>query len=407
MQLVKNLKLSYTMLTLSALCGGVSANNLDASSTPSFSQLVVFGDSLSDVGTYRVGSIAAIGGGRWTINSSSTKNWTELVASAHHLPQPCAAQTGLLSITPGLTGAPVNNFSNCRNYAQGSSRVTSPFGPLSHAIQQALTLNNVPASQNSGALGLLAQPTTTQMAQHLRNVGGTYSGTELVTVLVGANDIFMSLNAVSSAARANASTAIATAQFADWASLPNWKSIQASLSAPGTSVAVATAQQTAQSYMKLAATNLATAVKTQIIAKGAKHIAIINVPDISVTPYITSQNSLDSTALSKSLTKIFNATLQAELADTKVVFIDAFTNSQNQIANPAQHGLTNVTIPACSPTAPQNPLQGSSLTCTNSSTIAGVDTSNYLFADGVHPTPYGHKLLAELVINSLREADNP
>ena len=94
-----------------------------------FTQMVTFGDSLSDVGTYKVGSIAALGGGKWTVNSPTTKNWTEIVAAQYGLPAPCAAQTGLFPLIPGFTGAPIQNFPACRNYAQGSSRVTAPLVP--------------------------------------------------------------------------------------------------------------------------------------------------------------------------------------------------------------------------------------------------------------------------------------
>ena len=43
---------------------------------------------------------------------------------------------------------------------------------------------------------------------------------------------------------------------------------------------------------------------------------------------------------------------------------------------------------------------GSSLVCNASNVISG-DVSRYLFADTVHPTPYGYFLLAQLAANSL------
>ena len=63
--------------------------------------------------------------------------------------------------------------------------------------------------------------------------------------------------------------------------------------------------------------------------------------------------------------------------------------------------MTNVTAMACN--------LGSSLTCVADkpgvpgNLIAG-DTSRYLFADGVHPTPYVHKLTAQLVLSYLAKA---
>src|SRR5690606_35165500 len=70
---------------------------------PHFSAQISFGDSLSDVGTYAVGTVKALGGGKFTINGDNTRlnpaftglNWTEVLAARLGLPAPCAAQTGL------------------------------------------------------------------------------------------------------------------------------------------------------------------------------------------------------------------------------------------------------------------------------------------------------------------------
>ena len=137
-----------------------------------FDSMVSFGDSLSDVGTYKVGTIAAVGGGKWTVNSSTAQNWTELVAASAGTSAPCAAQMGLLPNIPGFVGAPVTNVPGCRNYAQGSSRVSNPLGPSAAGLQ-APPFNQV-------NVGLLAIPLTTQMSNHLSAAGG-YSGKELVT----------------------------------------------------------------------------------------------------------------------------------------------------------------------------------------------------------------------------------
>jgi phospholipase/lecithinase/hemolysin len=99
------------------------------------------------------------------------------------------------------------------------------------------------------------------------------------------------------------------------------------------------------------------------------------------------------------MTQAFNASLRAELAGVSgVLFVDVYTENQRQVANPSQFGLSNVTTAACA-TGPSNPT-GSSLFCNASNLIAG-NTSRYLFADGVHPTPYGHKLLSQLIIKQL------
>ena len=70
-----------------AACGGSSTSPRGGDQTPKtqFSGQVSFGDSLSDVGSYNVGAVAALKGGKFTINGNNTsinpeltgKNWTE------------------------------------------------------------------------------------------------------------------------------------------------------------------------------------------------------------------------------------------------------------------------------------------------------------------------------------------
>ena len=389
---------------LVAGCGG-GGGETSTANTQGFNSLVSFGDSLSDVGTYNVGTVKALGGGKWTVNSPTAKNWTELIADQYKLPAPCPAQTGLPSVLfPGFTGAPVVPAATCRNYAQGSSRVTSPFGPSSLAIQNAVfatfggTAGNptsTVAAANAAGLGVMAVPVVTQMNTHLTNAGGSYSGKELVTVLAGGNDTFLNLNGVSSAA-AGGPGAVGAAQFAGWTITP---SLQGTLFGGGTTATNAAAQAAVQG-MAQAGTELAGYIKTLVLAKGAKYVAVVNLPDVGLTPFALGFDPATKGLLG-TMINAYNSALQSGLAGVSgVVLIDAYTQSRDQAANPAQYDLSNVTTPACSKTSPANPLKGSSLTCTASSLIAG-DTSKYQYADDVHPTPYGYKLLAQLVTNKL------
>jgi outer membrane lipase/esterase len=384
-------------------CGGGGGGEASTSSV-GFTSMVSFGDSLSDIGTYKVGAIAAVGGGKWTVNSATAQNWTELISAQYKLATPCAAQTGLLSIIPQLPAVPVQNFSACRNYAQGSSRVTSPAGPNSVAIQQAVlqaTGSPVAAAQAAG-IGLMALPVVSQMANHLTNVGGSYSGKELVTVFAGGNDVFLNLNGVSSAAKfaagaATVNDAVGAAQFAGWS-----PAIQSAIAAGGPA-AVNAASQAAVAGMAQAATELVAAINTQVLAKGAKYVVVLNVPDISTTPFAATLDA-STKGLLVNMATTFNSTLSQGLAGKPgILLVDAYTQGRDQIANPSQYALTNVTTPACSKTSPANPLAGSSLACTASSLIPG-DTSKYLFADDVHLTPYGYGLLAQFVTKNLATA---
>ena len=390
-------------------CGGGGDSTISAPQGR-YSSLVIFGDSLSDVGTYKVGAIAAAGGGKFTVNSPTAKNWTEVLAAQYSLAAPCAAQTGFSSIIPSLPAVAIQNNSSCRNYAQGSSRVSTPAGPSSVAIQQAIVASALKsgASQaqanqaaiNAGfGLGLIASPVTYQMANHLANAGGSYDGRELVAILAGGNDTFLNLNGVQSAA-AGGATAVAAAQFAGWS-----PGVQASVAAGGAAAAGA-AQQAAIAGMAQAGTELAAAINTQVVAKGAKYVAVANLPDVSQTPFTASFDPATK-GFVRLLVTTFNSALKAGIAGQPgVVYVDLYTQGQDQFANPANYGLSNVTDRACASVSAANPLAPSSLGCTSASLVPG-DSSKYLFADDVHPTPFGSALIAQAVTKSIVAAKWP
>ncbi|HSO45577.1 MAG TPA: SGNH/GDSL hydrolase family protein, partial [Rhodoferax sp.] len=165
---------------LVAACGG-SDDAVVQAPPIQYTSLVSFGDSLSDVGTHKVGTVAALGGGTYSVNGISgvipSKNWTELMAAQIGVAAPCPAQTGLTGDPSQGFSIPVVNHPGCTNYAQGGARVTDPVG-----------MGSAAAPVNS-PLGQLTVPIVTQISNHLGRVG-SFSGTELVTVFAGANDVF-------------------------------------------------------------------------------------------------------------------------------------------------------------------------------------------------------------------------
>ena len=352
-------------------CGGNEAG--DQSPRFAFTQMVNFGDSLSDVGSYRVGAVALQGGGYFSINGPGATgllytNWTEFLAAQLQLTQPCAAETGLNTIQAIVGVPPVpatfhdTGASACLSYAQGGSRVTNPVGPGNAA----LVTVGVPSTY-SNALGALTVPVHDQIQNYLTHGSGTFSPSALVTVLAGANDVFI-----------------------------NVATVQAQIAG---GVPAATAVGGAVTAMTTAADQLAADINTNIIGKGATHVVVINVPDISVTPSAIASGA-SGQALVKQLVQAYNTELASKLTPSaSLLYVDSYTAIEDEVANPAQYGLSNVDTAVCT--------SSSSLVCTRASLIAAVTpapltdpatgANTYLFADSVHPTPAGYRLLAELV----------
>lgn len=456
---MRHTNLALALLTAAVLtaCGGNGSKPGDQTLKTKYSAQVTFGDSLSDVGTYAVGGVAALGGGKWTINGDNTaknpaltgKNWTELVAAQLSLPAPCPAQTGLNGDPKSGFQVAVKDNTGCTNYAQGGSRVTNPVG-----AGNALT---------GSPLGALTVPVVTQIANHLARNGGKFSGTELVTVMAGGNDILVMMGQLSAGATAagtaagNAAGATAfatslTQQLAAGAPNPQAAAqaiglaIQTEAAKPthtdtsvvtaavtaavmagntaagspavyGPMVAKAQADATAAGQaagakagadyfaanapgvvagMTTAGTELANLVKTQIIGKGANYVVVNNLPDVASSPSGASQTA-EVRGLIDSAVKAFNTALSTGLGgDSHVLYVDLYSVSKDQVANPTPYGLTNTKDKACG----TNALGGSSLVCNGSNIVTG-DVSHYMFADDVHPTPYEYSLVARYVLEQM------
>ena len=378
-------------LALLAACGGGG----DGDQTPKvkFTSLVTFGDSLSDVGTYNVGTIAAFGGGKYTVNSPSAKNWTEVLASQLGLASPCAAQTGLAGNSGQGFNVTPTAHAGCTNYAQGGARVLHPVGP-----------GNAALGGGNAVLGQLTVPLTTQMETYVPG-GSSYTGKELVTVQAGANDLFMQFGSLTTlSAVVDTNTAAAFTNYV--VNVAGWTTSEATavLTAAATGGApagIAAAAPIMVSKMSTAGTDLSGLVNTKLVGRGTKYVLVLNLPNISKTPFATSLGNAALVATLDSMTVAFNSSLQAGLGGVAGVKLgDAYTTNTDQFNNPSQYGLSNVTGTACylpTPATNANPLNSSLICNTNANTsnVISGDISTYLFADTVHPTPYGYKLIAQ------------
>ena len=186
------------------------------------------------------------------------------------------------------------------------------------------------------------------------------------------------------------------------------------LTADQANLALFNAQTAAQAEMKLAAQQLVGYVQTQILAKGGKYVAVMNLPDSTKTPFGGTLPASVKPVLT-GLVDVFNLWLRDGLTNQPVLLIDANALVADTYANYATYGLTNVTTPACDATKISaltggKVTDGSSLFCngTTGSPLNGLTTgasvTTWLFADGVHPTTGGHKLFSDAVLKQLRTA---
>lgn len=393
------LSLALLLTAILAACGGGGSSGGDQSTKVKFTSEVVFGDSLSDVGTYDVGTVAALHGGKYTVNTltPSAQNWTELMAATLGLPAPCAAETGLDGLAADGFAVPVADHPGCTDYAQGGARVTQPYGPGNASLATALG--------GSAVLGQLTVPVVTQIQNHLAAVGGKFSGTEAVFVLAGANDVFVQLASVPVNVTAAVTAGVPAQMQSDIAAglcTPTdaqASNCQAQAIAELTPAATTAASTAAVQAMGQAGAELAGYINTLIVGNGAKYVTVVNIPDIGTTPFGDAQ-SASTVGLINTMVATFNSQLQAGLAnDPDVLLVDANSQSHLNTQDPAQYGLSNVTTPACN-LAPAANILASSLVCTTANVNTG-DVSHYLFADTVHPTPYGYSLLAKYVATQM------
>ena len=389
---MKNFKFILTSVAVAALVAACGGGDDPVDTRIKFAQVVTFGDSLSDAGTYRVGTIAQLGGGKFTVNSAADKNdktWTEALAVSLGAPAQCPAQTGLLP-NNGVTGAPVVNIAACNNYAQGSSRVTANgSGPNGVALQK--------APYNQVNLGLIADSIQNQVNRHITKVGSFGAG-DLVTINGGGNDFFMQLTAVSLAGGGGAAAA-------GFGTIAGWPAATITTVTAGGAAAATAAQGAAVAGMGQAGAELASYVKTLIVGKGAKYVVVRNLGDLNITPYGLTFDA-GTKQLSTAMVTTFNSELAKGLAGVAGVYIlDDFVRGQAIAANPASVGHTNVKQANCGPDAFSAPgdFFNNSIVCSAKTLIAG-DTSKYAFADAVHPTPFGHQVAADFTIELLRKA---
>lgn len=287
-----------------------------------FSNVYVFGDSLSDAGYFRpfltsLGLPASLVAtlGRFTINPGPV--WSELVA-AHY---------GVTNPRPSNAGGTI--------FAQGGARVT--------------------ASSSSTPPGSAQRPVSTQIDEFLAANSGRADPGALYAVWGGANDLLQNFAAFSAG-----------------------QITQAQLQTNILAAAAADVQQVAR-----------------LQAAGARYILVFGMPDVGATPALAAGGAAAAGAATQ-LSAGYNTTLFTGLqsAGIRAIPVDTFGLFTDVRTNASQFGFTNTTGVACLPFPPITTTSSSQF-CTAQNIAAG--GASFLFADGVHPTPEGHRILGDYV----------
>jgi phospholipase/lecithinase/hemolysin len=380
-------------------CGGGSADS--TSQRAGITSVKVMGDSLSDSGVFK--GIPGFGRMFSVQDSASEPNtiWTERIAALLGTPQLCSffKSTGTSFIPNSVTG--------CTSFAVGGGRINN-FNPLTGAGNSPLSI-----------------PFQFQTA----SAAGNYKSSDLFLVAGGGND---AADLVTAYLAAGTDGGVGFARMAGTLLPP--ATLNPLLAGGQTGLA-----QAGGLYMVALADMFYGSIKNMALDKGAEKVAVLNMPGITNTPRFqmalagvaaaygggtagaTARSQAE--ALFKSWVEAFNAKLATNVAgDKRIVLVDFYTGFNDQLANPAQYGLTNVTTPACPPVRDaqgQLVLSGglptyNFQTCTAAALSAMTPPSGatgganwwqtYAFSDGFHPSPLGYQLLSQLVAKSLATA---
>jgi outer membrane lipase/esterase len=372
---------------LLAACGGGGG---DVPPKASIARVVVAGDSLADAGTF---------GFKFTVQNAANPTvgfpvFPQLVAQDYGIASQCN-----FYVFTGTTFA-ANPTPGCTNFAVGGGRVV-----------------NLPAQ--GGAAGPQSIPL--QLVTAANVAGGAWTPTDLILVDGGGNDAADLVGAYLGAATGAAGLAAYQAFLAQEI---DPATLGATLSQPNGGALAAGL------YMQKVADTYYAAIKANALDKGATHVAVLNAPDITLTPRFqmvlggvaqaSGGGAAGATAAATLQAVIrqwigaFNAELQARIGgDTRVALVDFNADFTDEVTHPAAYGLTNVSGAACPVTGidsqglPAYNFPACTTTALDGKIPAGAAAGwwqTWTFSDGFHPRPYGHHLLAASVSRALERA---
>jgi phospholipase/lecithinase/hemolysin len=135
-----------------------------------------------------------------------------------------------------------------------------------------------------------------------------------------------------------------------------------------------------------------------IASTGVSKVVVLTIDDYGEVPAV---RATPNRAKLSAWSGAFNEELIADLKGSGAHIVDAHSVLANARADPARFSLKNATTRAC--TVSTLPFR-SVLFCTEQTLVEPNANLTYLYADGVHLTSGGHRLIAEAVLQKLRGA---
>lgn len=384
---------SFAAILLLAACGGSGGDGSGDGTTPQDpdqeiprASVTVIGDSLSDTGVFGV---------RYTVQADAGQTafplWPELVADGLGAQRPCPAYqaTSETSFTPQPA---------CRNYAVAGGRIQHPEGQTPKSI----VMQFQDAADRVGNDGFGAR-------EVVLIDGGGNDIADLITAYFGAYLEFFGESLTIERYRAFLFTVLGRDKALELTQEPGgW-------------------EKAGEVYMQTLAVRFASRVQNHVLMHDAQRVVILNVPDVTRTPRFQAilavlkqaggQHAGDAVAaqlqaLFQNWAQTFNQTLEAEFKGMAPVAIVDFYGLLAQWADHGeQFGLANTTAAVCPVTDPAAILPDYDI---KQCTVAWLDANapagttpapgwwnTYAFADGFHPTPRGHELMAQAVSQAI------
>ena len=308
-----------------------------------YSALYAFGDSLSDVGNDLVITNPAYGAPRQipdpTIYTGGglTGRFTNGASYIDGL----AGYLGLGALAPSLSGGTI--------YAYGGARTT-----------YAMTGLPVQASFDNQIAAYAA---------NLSSAGATADPNALYVVWIGANDM---ADAIVGGVAAFINALIGGGSLTDAqnaAALVIGNAISQAMNSIGNAIA-------------------------QLAGVGAKHLLVLNLPDLALTPLVNEQGNATLDALARGASVGFNQSLVAVLdlapfSTLDIRELDIFDALNDIVLNPARYGISNVADSCYT-----GEVDGTALPGRPAPTVCS-DPASHVFWDYEHPTAAVHGILAQ------------